>query len=124
MFTTPIFATGGPGSAAGAEVACAKVNEENNMLSPRLRARVLILDVPGIGFTNSFKILWASPPASSTAIVGRGQSCYGRLTGVAVPAGLVLAPVVPAGLVLAPVVPAGLAEGATGDCALYASTSA
>src|SRR5260370_7034759 len=111
MLTTPIFATGGPGSAAGAEVACAKVNEENNMLSPRLRARVLILDVPGIGFTNSFKILWALPPASSTAIVGRGQSCYGRLTGVAVPAGLVLAPLFPPPLILHPVLPPALPQG-------------
>src|SRR5260370_38736297 len=105
MLTTPIFATGGPGSAAGAEVACAKVNEENNMLSPRLRARVLILYVPGIDFTNSFKILWASPPASSTAIVGPGQSCYGGFTEEAVPPGLALAPQSPDALGLTPVVP-------------------
>src|SRR5262249_47002399 len=104
MLTMPILAVVGAGAAAGADAPWARATEDMAVLSPRLRARFLIVDVTNIAFTCSLDscrttslpciVLLQSGPKA-------GQIPYGLAGGAAAPGLLLAAAPLPAGLAAA-----------------------
>src|SRR5262249_48320402 len=100
MLTMPILAVVGAGAAAGADAPWARATEDMAVLSPRLRARFLIVDVTNIAFTCSLDscrttslpciVLLQSGPKA-------GQIPYGLAGGAAAPGLLLAAAPLPAG---------------------------